>query len=85
MEFEEAYSKFVQSNGTDGNIIALEKMLIADFRQDPSPSLRDRVANACLRVENAYKANIFPEGDPRRMRNIVCYKRLSDRIKEFRK
>ncbi|MDD4877552.1 MAG: hypothetical protein PHO02_00775 [Candidatus Nanoarchaeia archaeon] len=85
MEFEEAYRNFVQTNGLVGTIIELERVFIKEFREDATPSLGERVKNACIKLQNAYEANMVPEGDPRRLRNIVCYKRLNDKVREFRK
>ncbi|MDI6737426.1 MAG: hypothetical protein QME12_02810 [Nanoarchaeota archaeon] len=82
--FEDAYRNFVQTNGLVGTIIELERMFIADFRQNRSP-LVHRVANACGRAHSLYLENMFPEGDPRRLRNIECYIRLSRKVREFGK
>ena len=84
MAFEEAYNNFVQTNGQVGTIVELERMFIGEFREDKSPLIK-RIANACGKLQTAYEANICPEGDPRRLRNLVCYSRLNDKVREFRK
>ena len=84
MEFEEAYARHVEFGSNVVTIIELERMLMAEFRQDKSP-LTQRIANACGRIHTLYLEATFPEGDPRRMRNLVCYNRLSDKVREFGK
>ena len=81
MTFEEAYARHVEMGHSVVTIIELERMLIAEFRQDKS-SLMQRIANACGKLLTVYKANEYIEGDPRRMRNLVCYNRLSDKVRE---
>jgi len=84
MTFEEAYAKHVEFGPSVVTITELERILIAEFRQDKSP-LTQRVANACGRIHTLYLENTFSEGDPRRMRNLVCYNRLNDKVREFGK
>ena len=65
-------------------IIELERMLMTEFKQDKSP-LTQRIANACGKLLTVYKANEYIEGDPRIIRNLVCYNRISDKVREFGK
>lgn len=84
MTFEEAYAKHVEFGPSVVTITELERILIAEFRQDKSPLMK-RIANACGKLLNVYKTNEFPEGDSRRLRNLVCYNRLNDKVREFGK
>lgn len=84
MTFEEAYARHVEMGPSVITIIELERMLMAEFRQDKS-NLMQGIANSCGRIHTLYLENTFPEGEPRRMRNLVCYNRLSDKVRKFGK
>ncbi|MEK6863812.1 MAG: hypothetical protein AABX27_00820 [Nanoarchaeota archaeon] len=83
-KFEEAYTAFIMTYGQVGTYVEVERMLVEEFSQDKS-TLAQRVKNAYRQLDFTFHANKFPDGDQRMVRNVECYSRLNDKVREFGK